>query len=836
MSKEKIDLRLCGGVFFELILKARKQRIKARETISGSSDGLSNTNCLKSLIRIFNPEYIEPVQSTFKQNTSQYKKCAMSKGTYLPFAEKTIIDNFDKGIKVSYSDYLDRMYSFVMDYLDTEGKARVLCEELLSLIEADTSILKEQEFYCLSDGDVIRKNELLTCNSICFEAFLLGIWHFILINRSDNLVGKTTIAVLSEQGSIHNIYPNVWNIKIQTVGKSNVPSNNISKALSVPSIYTEYLEKVQNKFKNAKTYLHSDKLQSFYEVYVCNTVAESSNLPGVRGSWYTSCEIENVNVNKLISRSNYLVISGTGGLGKSMMMVHLLLDSIKNYDKYQLIPVFISLKDYEIKYDNLLDFIYSRFSIFAKDISLKEFASALEAGDCLLLLDGLDEISTSSRNHFERALEAFSDMYDNSYYIISSRPYTAFDSLSRYSVLNLQPFTKKQALMLIDKLEFRTDEPQIKEKFRENLDKSFYEKHKEFTTNPLLLTIMLQTFEDCGEIPSKMHLFYNAAYWALAKKHDANRGYYNRTLWTGLSADRFSDYFSEFCARTYMDEKCEFTDNDISRYFGELNEKNKEQNDDRITATNFLKDLTTNLCLMYYESNKYYFSHDSFQEYFCALFFTRTKDKMLENIGKAFEKRRIRTPDDKTFLMLYDMIQPKIEEYVFIPFLDDIFSECESENKYWTYIKRMYPFIESKAGEIELITKNEPDSFIISFISKIKGFSEKKKKIGLPYHAEFIAEEYAYIIAEEGALNLIDTSQIGTEALKDYPDLEIVGTRLRYDTKELFLKSEKYQDVLACMESDVFPIKEEFCGLQKFRDDLHERYRDTDSDLDIFKL
>ena len=56
------------------------------------------------------------------------------------------------------------------------------------------------------------------------------------------------------------------------------------------------------------------------------------------------------------------------------------------------------------------------------------------------------------------------------------------------------------------------------------------------------------------------------------------------------------------------------------------------------------------------------------------------------------------------------------------------------------------------------------------------------------------------------------------------------------DTKELFLKSEKYQDVLACMESDVFPIKEEFCGLQKFRDDLHERYRDTDSDLDIFKL
>lgn len=59
---------------------------------------------------------------------------------------------------------------------------------------------------------------------------------------------------------------------------------------------------------------------------------------------------------------------------------------------------------------------------------------------------------------------------------------------------------------------------------------------------------------------------------------------------------------------------------------------------------------------MYYESNRYHFTHRSFQEYFCALYFSKQKDKTLKAIGDFFENKRQRNFGDKTFHMLYDMI------------------------------------------------------------------------------------------------------------------------------------------------------------------------------------
>ena len=48
---------------------------------------------------------------------------------------------------------------------------------------------------------------------------------------------------------------------------------------------------------------------------------------------------------------------------------------------------------------------------------------------------------------------------------------------------------------MIDNLDFRPDEPVIKEKFRAELQNTLFVTHREFTQNPLLLTIMLMTYE-----------------------------------------------------------------------------------------------------------------------------------------------------------------------------------------------------------------------------------------------------------------------------------------------------------------------------------------------------
>lgn len=125
-----------------------------------------------------------------------------------------------------------------------------------------------------------------------------------------------------------------------------------------------------------------------------------------------------------------------------------------------------------------------------------------------------------------------------------------------------------------------------------------------------------------------MHIFYREAFLALSQKHDASKGAYKRILKKGLSTDRFADYFAELCSRSYHDEKFELNETEFAKYYEELKEREKEQN--KITTIeDFSYDLSTNICLMYFEGGKYHFTHRSFQEYFCALYFQSKKIKIL---------------------------------------------------------------------------------------------------------------------------------------------------------------------------------------------------------------
>lgn len=197
-------------------------------------------------------------------------------------------------------------------------------------------------------------------------------------------------------------------------------------------------------------------------------------------------------------------------------------------------------------------------------------------------------------------------------------------------------------------------------------------------------------------------------------KHDASKGAYKRALKTGITADRFSDYFAEFCARTYRDEKYEFTELEFEKYYKLMKEPTKDSN--FASASDFIHDLTANMCLMYYENHKYHFTHRSFQEYFCALYFSKQKDRTLQAIGNFFENKRSKNYGDKTFNMLYDMIPEKIDEYIFTPYLTDFFQKCDTENGYWTFLKELYPTIYYEKGDINEFSCNDPSSFIYEFI------------------------------------------------------------------------------------------------------------------------
>ena len=648
-------------------------------------------------------------------------------------------------------------------------------------------------------------------------------WEEIMIRRNENLPVENAADVFGrivKETDTYLFFRN--NLEAPAEPRSAKPKPN----------FEPYLKKAKEKYSTIKTLLYSDQPKPFYDFYVCNDIERRIPVPSKFKTSYRTATIGNVTVKSLVECSRFVILAGTGGLGKSMMMRHLLLNSIENYTEMLTIPVFIPLKDFDENVDNLFDYIFSKITSLCGSITEEQLDEVLEKGKCLLLFDGLDEIGSTYAKRFEQELETFTDKYPDNCFVISSRPYQTFISYSRFSVLQLRPFSKQQALMLINNLEFRPDEPIIKEKFRNALNESLYSTHYTFIQNPLLLTIMLLTFEQYAEVPSKMHLFYREAFAALSVKHDASKGAYKRTLKTGLTADKFADYFAELCSRSYYDEKFEMTEDEFAKYYTVLKERDK-LNDRTTTASDYLYDLCSNMCLMYFESGKYHFTHRSFQEYFCALYFSKQKDKNLESIGSFFEKRNSRMYGDKTFNMLYDMIPDKVEEYIFLPYLTQLYERCYNEEGYWTFLETLYPSLSYEKGETDDFILNAPQSYIYNFIKQLNWHGSVDCSY-FPHYDSLVTAEYVHVTDEDESDKLVNKKDVDWEYEREYGIPDTVGWIYEFEVESVRNDPSEYAELLSCLDDESFRLKQEYIEMREYLEEL--RNKQTPSGDTLFDL
>ena len=187
--------RLCGGTFFTLVLQALRQRMKAREHYSGDSDGLSDPEVLVGLIRVINPDYADPGKENLKGTANNYKACKTSNSTYLPFDDEQVLSAFDSVVRTDYQTALNGMIGFVNDFLDvgeTVHKDVNLVRALIDLIQQDQTIKASDEFYIGPNGEKKKKAALGDLKEVCLPSFLLGVWHYVVLNRRDNSVGRIT--------------------------------------------------------------------------------------------------------------------------------------------------------------------------------------------------------------------------------------------------------------------------------------------------------------------------------------------------------------------------------------------------------------------------------------------------------------------------------------------------------------------------------------------------------------------------------------------------------------------------------------------------------------------
>ena len=146
-------------------------------------------------------------------------------------------------------------------------------------------------------------------------------------------------------------------------------------------------------------------------------------------------------------------------------------------------------------------------------------------------------------------IQKISNKYPDNGYIVSSREEgVSFHELETYTLLKACPLEKNQAIALVKKI--GKNEEKIIE-FAKLLEGELYDKHI-----------------DNNMIPEHLTDFYESAYDALYKRHDANKeGLFNREYKCKKIGEReFKDLFAYFCFQSYFSQQYEFSKEEICVY------------------------------------------------------------------------------------------------------------------------------------------------------------------------------------------------------------------------------------------------------------------------------
>jgi hypothetical protein len=318
----------------------------------------------------------------------------------------------------------------------------------------------------------------------------------------------------------------------------------------------------------------------------------------------------------------------------------------------------------------------------------------MRSGDFIFLLDGLDEVRHDLRGGIGNRLAHLQESYPGIILVVSSRPDESLHSWTLARQYLMQPFAKKEALALINKLPYKLD---TKRKFREDVNTNLYDKYTSFLSNPLLLTIMLITYGDLGEVPSKMHIFYEQAYLTLFYRHDTwKEAGFQRTHYCALPVDDFQKCLSSFCISSYLKNIYDFTTTEALQLIKMAAEFDQLD----IDPAAFLHDLVESICVLQVEGLKYTYIHRSFQEYFAAVFITRGPPVSLSSL---LEKLTIRQSDN-VIPMAFDINRNLLEREWIIPRLQSIIdSVADSQSNQLnyrpsTFLKRLRLCIDDADG------------------------------------------------------------------------------------------------------------------------------------------
>lgn len=463
---------------------------------------------------------------------------------------------------------------------------------------------------------------------------------------SDNTFWRETYAALLGAGiDVAKEEAATWVASLS----SFVRARRKSAKLELPETLQNYVKSLIERWGQAKTLLHPTEQRFLYDFF---EPLELLNKDKVFEATFARI--------KEISRCS--VVIGSGGCGKSVLMRHLMFDALTVERTF---PVFLELRRLNDSKQGIKSALLERCHDDGLDITEALLERLLKEGRVAVFLDGFDEVRLDRRDDIYGEVEKLADHYRQLYIVVSSRPDSIFSGWSRMAELIVQPLSLKKACSLIRRLKF---DPDVQNPFVTALVESLYRQHETFASNPLLLTIMLLTYSQNAEIPSKLHIFYGLAYETLFHRHDAiTKGGWTRPRATSgvLDIQDFEKSLQAFCIQTYDRELRSFTQSQAESIANESKRITKLNFD----STAFVTDCKQAVSMFVDEGLYMTYAHRSFEEYFAARFLV---DLYGDELAAVLPVYLPRTQFDQTIRLAFEMRPDLVREHAFIPVFSDL--------------------------------------------------------------------------------------------------------------------------------------------------------------------
>ena len=534
--------------------------------------------------------------------------------------------------------------------------------------------------------------------------------------------------------------------------------------VEVGQFVTNFFGKDYQKFATKYNFALSDYLE-----------AKRISLSKVKMAFFSSqvVELEEIYVPQFISLGNKLctqeslfesllqpkkmVVSATAGSGKSCLLKSMFISVIK--DKNNLLPLFLELRKVNETNDSIFETLRTDIAIYNKKFNKENLNYLLDREGTIVFLDGFDEVNHDLKDKFTKEINDLADKYPDLIILVSSRPeYNLFSDWSLYNVAHIQPLILSQAIEVIKKIDYDED---VKERFTLALENALFDKQKGFSSNPLLLTIMLITYEQFGSIPDKVYIFYDHAYQALFNKHDVSKQGFLRKSSTNLDMYELRDIFALFSLFTYSKQMFEMTEDEMHTFLKKCLVHSKSE----VIDKDLKLELLNNVPLLMRDGLNYCFTHRSFQEYFTAYYIVNhaVKEQVFERVcGRYYSDNVV----DMAFSMNKDIIEdkwilPKINKILELKPVDITTINCKI-----TLISVFFNRIEEvkDRGKKEIgFTHNENSNFLYYLIKKYDCHSQI-----IYLNNKYHSHDFTYEETDFFELVLNDKEAIMLEELNDF--------------------------------------------------------------------